>query len=248
MKAVGMVCRKISPPGPGNSPRGWRAPRDACNIRRLRRRGPVSEFIRFALVTFTSILFIVDPVAVVPAYLVITQNETAAARRRTALRACVAMTLLLAVFAATGTLIFRAFGITLPAFRTAGGLILWFTAMDMLRGERPSQEGRIELQEGQEKEDVALTPLAIPLLAGPGAISTIVVLAGQAHEPAHVATLYAAIGVTGLLSYVTLRAGEPLLSRLGNTGIRVMTRIMGLLLAAVAVQFVFTGIKEGLGL
>ena len=208
----------------------------------------MSEFIRFALVTFTSILFIVDPVAVVPAYLVITQNETATARRRTALRACVAMTLLLAVFAATGTLIFRAFGITLPAFRTAGGLILWFAAMDMLRGERPSQEGRIELQEGQEKEDVALTPLAIPLLAGPGAISTIVVLAGQAHEPAHVVTLYAAIGVTGLLSYVTLRAGEPLLSRLGNTGIRVMTRIMGLLLAAVAVQFVFTGIKEGLGL
>ncbi len=247
MKAVGMVCRKISPPGRAGSPRGWRRPPDACNIRRLRRRGPVSEFVRFALVTFTSILFIVDPIAVVPAYLVITQNETAAARRRTALRACVAMTLLLAVFAATGTLVFRAFGITLPAFRTAGGLILWFAAMDMLRGERPSQEGRIELQEGREKDDVALTPLAIPLLAGPGAISTIVVLAGQAHEPAHVAMLYAAIGVTGLLSYLTLRAGEPLLSRLGNTGIRVMTRIMGLLLAAVAVQFVFTGVKEGLG-
>jgi multiple antibiotic resistance protein len=211
-----MICRKIPLPGPGDSPRGWRAPHDACNIRRLRRRGPVSELVRFALVTFTSILFIVDPVAAVPAYLVITQNETAAERRWTALRACVAMTLLLAVFAA----IFRAFGITLPAFRTAGGLILWFAAMDMLRGERPSQKGRIELQEGREKEDVALTPLAIPLLAGPGAISTIVVLAGQAHAPAHVATLYAAIGVTGLLSHVTLRAGEPVLSRLGNTGIR----------------------------
>ncbi|HLQ22869.1 MAG TPA: MarC family protein, partial [Gemmatimonadales bacterium] len=86
------------------------------------------------------------------------------------------------------------------------------------------------------------------LLAGPGAISTVVVLAGQAHEPAHVTSLYGAIVVTGLLSYVTLRLGEPLLSRLGKTGIRVMTRIMGLLLAAVAVQFVLTGIKEGLGL
>ena len=248
MGTVGMVKGKIPRRGPSDSPRGWRLPNDPCNIRPSLTPGAVSDFARFALVTFTSVLFIVDPVAAVPAYLVITQNETAAERRRTALRACVAMTVLLAVFAATGTLIFRAFGITLPAFRTAGGLILWFAAMDMLRGERPSQEGRIELQEGRDKDDVALTPLAIPLLAGPGAISTIVVLAGQAHEPARAATLYAAIAVTGIVSYVTLRIGEPLLSRLGKTGIRVMTRIMGLLLAAVAVQFVLTGVKEGLGL
>ncbi len=248
MQAVGMVNRKISCPASPGSPPGL-APGPRClQHSPSSTPGPVSELARFALVTFTSVLFIVDPVAAVPAYLVITQNETAEERRRTALRACVAMTVLLVVFAATGTLIFRAFGITLPAFRLAGGLILWFTAMEMLRGERPSQEGRIELQEGREKEDVALTPLAIPLLAGPGAISTVVVLAGQAHEPAHVTSLYGAIVVTGLLSYVTLRLGEPLLSRLGKTGIRVMTRIMGLLLAAVAVQFVLTGIKEGLAL
>jgi len=208
----------------------------------------VSEFARFALITFTSILFIVDPVAVVPTYLAITQDETAADRRRTALRACIAMTLLLTVFAATGTLIFRALGITLPAFRVAGGLILWFSAMEMLRGERPTREGRGEIQEAQEKEDVALVPLAIPLLAGPGAISTIVVLAGQARAVPHIAVLYGTIVVTGVVSYYTLRVGEPLLRRLGKTGIRVITRIMGLLLAAVAVQFVLTGVKEGLSL
>ena len=208
----------------------------------------MSELARFALITFTSILFIVDPVAAGPTYLVITQDETAQGRRRTALRACLAMTVLLMVFAATGTFIFQAFGITLPAFRTAGGLILWFSAMEMLRGERPTREGRGELQEAKEKDDVALVPLAIPLLAGPGAISTIVVLAGQAHEPPHVMVLYSAIVVTGLVSYVTLRVGEPLLRRLGTTGIRVITRVMGLLLAAVAVQFVLTGVKEGLKL
>jgi multiple antibiotic resistance protein len=206
----------------------------------------VSELARFGLITITSILFIVDPVAAVPTYLVITQDETPESRRRTALRACIAMTLLLTVFAATGTLIFRTFGITLPAFRVAGGLILWFSAMEMLRGERPSREGRVEIQEAQEKEDVAIVPLAIPLLAGPGAISTIVVLAGQAHAPPQVALLYAAILVTGVVSYLTLRVGEPLLRRLGRTGIRVITRIMGLLLAAVAVQFVLTGVNEGL--
>jgi multiple antibiotic resistance protein len=199
---------------------------------------------RFALVTFTSVLFIVDPVAAIPTYLVITQQETPAERRRTARRACIAMTVLLVVFAATGTMLFQAFGITLPAFRTAGGLILWFVAMDMLHGERRTQEGRDEVYEGQIKEDVALTPLAIPMLAGPGAISTAIVLAGQARGPVQTIVVYASIIITGFISYLSLRLGEPLLGRLGKTGIRVVTRIMGLILAAVAVQFVFSGVRE----
>jgi multiple antibiotic resistance protein len=204
----------------------------------------MDELGRFALVTFTSIFFIVDPVAAIPTYLVITQQESAAERRRTARRACIAMTILMVVFGATGTMLFRAFGITLPAFRTAGGLILWFVAMDMLHGERRTQEGRDELFEGQIKEDVALTPLAIPMLAGPGAISTAIVVAGQAHGAAQSAVVYASIVLTGILSYISLRLGEPLLGRLGKTGIRVVTRIMGLILAAVAVQFVFSGVRE----
>ncbi len=208
----------------------------------------MDELSRFALVTLTAVLFIVDPIAVVPTYLVITQDETAAERRSTALRACVAMTLLLLLFAATGTGLFRAFGITLPAFRTAGGLILWFVAMDMLRGERRTQEGREEVMEGQAKEDVALTPLAIPMLAGPGAISTVIVLANEARGAAHGLVVYGAIIVTGVVSYLTLRLGEPLLVRLGKTGIKVVTRVMGLLLAAVAVQFVLSGVKEAFGL
>jgi len=204
----------------------------------------MEELGRFALVTFTSVLFIVDPVAAIPTYLVITQQESPAERRRTARRACIAMTVLLVVFGATGTMLFRAFGITLAAFRTAGGLILWYVAMDMLHGERRTQEGRDELYEGQLKEDVALTPLAIPMLAGPGAISTAIVLAGQAHGAAQSAVVYVSIILTGLISYVSLRLGEPLLGRLGKTGIRVVTRIMGLILAAVAVQCVFSGIHE----
>jgi multiple antibiotic resistance protein len=206
----------------------------------------MNDLGQFALVTVTSVLFIVDPVAVVPTYLIITQDETREQRRRTALRACIVMTILLTLFAATGTALFRPFGITLPAFRTAGGLILWFVALDMLHGERRTQEGRDEVVEGQAKEDVAITPLAIPMLAGPGAISTVIVLSGQARGPAQTAIVYGAIVVTGLVSYLTLRVGEPLLDRLGKTGVRVVTRIMGLLLAAVAVQFVLSGVKEAL--
>jgi multiple antibiotic resistance protein len=119
--------------------------------------------------------------------------------------------------------------------------------MDMLRGERRTQEGREELDEGQAKEDVAFTPLAIPMLAGPGAISTAIVIAGQARGVVQNLIVYGAIILTGIISYFSLRLGEPLLGRLGKTGIRVVTRIMGLILAAVAVQFVFSGIQEAFG-
>jgi multiple antibiotic resistance protein len=201
-----------------------------------------------AVITFTSILFIVDPLAAVPAYLVITQDETAAQRRRTALLACVGMAVILLVFTAAGGYIFRLFGITLPAFRIAGGLILWLVALDMLHAQRTTQEGREELVEGQAKEEVALTPLAIPILAGPGAISTSMVLATQAKTLTDLAAVYASILITAVVSYVTLRLGARAVARLGQTGIRVLTRIMGLLLAAIATQFILTGISEGLHL
>ena len=204
----------------------------------------MEELGRFALVTFTSVLFIVDPVAAIPTYLVITQQETATERRRTARRACIAMTALLVVFGATGTMLFRAFGITLAAFRTAGGLILWFVAMDMLHGERRTQEGREEVYEGQIKEDVAITPLAIPMLAGPGAISTIMVLSSQAAGMSEKIAVYVAIIVTMAIAWVVLRVGDKVVLRMGETGIRVMTRIMGLLLAAIAMQFVISGASD----
>ncbi|HEY7861110.1 MAG TPA: MarC family protein [Gemmatimonadaceae bacterium] len=206
----------------------------------------MSSYLQFTLVTFTSLLFIVDPVAVIPTYLVITQGNSVERRRRTALRACIAAGLLMTVFGVAGNAIFHIFGITLPAFRIAGGFILWLVALDMLRGERTTQESTEEIVEGQEKEDVALTPLAMPMLAGPGAISTVMVLAGQARGvPGHIA-VYGSIWVTAIICWLTLRAGDRLVTLLGQTGIRVMTRIMGLLLAAVATQFVITGALEAL--
>jgi multiple antibiotic resistance protein len=201
---------------------------------------------QFAIVTLTSVLFIVDPIAVIPTYLVITQRETADQRSVTARRACFAAGLILIAFALFGSLIFEIFGITIEAFRIAGGLILWVVAMDMLHGERKTQESRPEITEGQVKEDVAVTPLAMPMLAGPGAISTIMVLAGQARTMPQKLVVHAAIIVTMLISLIVLRVGERLVLRMGQTGIRVMTRIMGLLLAAIAVQFVITGVHDAL--
>ena len=93
-----------------------------------------------------------------------------------------------------------------------------------------------------------MTPLAIPMLAGPGAISTVIVLSGQAHGVLESGVVYASIVLTGIVSFFALRVGEPLLGRLGKTGIRVVTRVMGLILAAVAAQFVLSGVKEALGM
>jgi multiple antibiotic resistance protein len=204
--------------------------------------------LQFALVTFTSVLFIVDPIAVVPTYLVITQGQTQTQRRVTARRACIAATLLLVVFAAMGRTIFGLFGITMPAFRIAGGLILWLVAMDMLHGSRSTQEGTAEITEASVKDDVAVTPLAMPMLAGPGAISTVMVLSGQARTVPQTVVVYGSILLALLIAWVTLRAAEQLVLRMGQTGIRVMTRLMGLLLAAIAVQFVITGSREALGM
>jgi multiple antibiotic resistance protein len=201
---------------------------------------------QFALVTLTSVLFIVDPIAVIPTYLVITQGETTQQRAGTARRACVAAAIILVAFALGGSLIFQIFGITIEAFRIAGGLILWVVAMDMLHGQRTTQESRPEIAEGQAKEDVAVTPLAMPMLAGPGAISTIMVLAGQAKTMPEKLILHGSIVFTMFVSWIVLRVGERVVVRMGQTGIRVMTRIMGLLLAAIAVQFVITGARDAL--
>ena len=206
------------------------------------------ELLQFAMITFTSVLFIVDPIAVIPTYLVITRDETPLQRRRTALRACIAAAALLIAFGLAGRFIFQILGITMSAFRVAGGAILWIVAMDMLQAKRSTQESTPEIEEGTAKEDVAITPLAMPMLAGPGAISTIMVLAGQARTVGQSVVVYLSIVLTALVCWLTLRIGERLMTRMGQTGIRVMTRIMGLLLAAVAAQFVLTGVREGLSL
>ncbi len=199
---------------------------------------------QFAFVTFTSILFLVDPIAVVPAYLAFVQGEDAERRKATARAACVAAAITLLVFALSGDVILKMFGVTLAAFRIAGGFILWLVAMDMLRAKRSTQEGTEELMEGHQKEDVGITPLGIPMLAGPGAMSTVMVLGSQASSTTSKLIVHGSIVVTMLISWVMLRLADRVIARLGESGIRVATRVMGLLLAAVAVQFVMSGAQE----
>jgi multiple antibiotic resistance protein len=196
----------------------------------------------FATTAFVSVLFLVDPPGTVPAFIALTSRFTPAKRRRTALVASAAATLILMGFAAAGNVIFRVLGLTLPAFQIAGGLVLFVVALDMIRAQRSTQEEPSDMQEMSAATEVAIAPLAIPMLAGPAALSTVTVLMAQAEDTAAVGIVFLAIGLTGLVCYVTLRLAEPIQRRLGRTGVHVLDRVLGLVLAGIAVQFVLNGL------
>lgn len=197
------------------------------------------------LIPLVSIFFVVDPLATIPAFLTMTADDPPRKRSAMALKAAIASTVILVVFAASGGLIFRLFGVTLSAFRVAGGIVLGLSAIEMLRADRPSRETEEEIREGIDKVDISITPLAIPLLAGPGAISTVMVLTHQASSWSAAVPVYVAIALTGIATYVLLSYSTLLQRLLGKTGIHVLSRIMGLVLATIAVQFVLDGLRWG---
>ncbi len=198
----------------------------------------------FALTAVASILFVVDPLGALPAYLAMTGDVDPSQHRHTARRAALGATAVLALFGAAGKGLFSLFGLTMPAFQIAGGLILFLVALDMMRAQRLTQEGPGEVNEAFAKDDVAITPLAVPMLAGPAALSTVTMLLSRATTAAEVAVVYGAIAVTGAAIYGTLLLAQPLYRALGKTGIQVFSRVLGLILAAIAVQFVLNGLRD----
>jgi multiple antibiotic resistance protein len=193
---------------------------------------------------FTSVLFIVDPLTAVPSFLAMTARDAPETRRLMARRGAWTCLITLTSFALGGSLIFRLFGITIAAFKVAGGVLIGLNALDMVQARRSQQkETPVEKAEGIQKEDVGIMPLGVPMLAGPGAISTVMVLAGASKGPVSTIGVYAAIALTAFLCYVTLAAATRLERRLGQTGMRILTRLMGLVLCAIAVQFIIDGIK-----
>jgi multiple antibiotic resistance protein len=203
----------------------------------------VKELLSYSLVSFSAVFFVMDPMGLLPIFVAMTSKDTAQKRREMARRATLVAFGLLTVFAVFGGVIFRAFGITLEAFRIAGGVLLLLMALDMVRAlpsrTRSSPE---ETTEGYEKDDVAIVPLAMPLLAGPGAIATVMVVASRGGSWMHTGIVIGAVGFTCAVTYLMLRAAGPLNRLFGRTGIAVLERIMGLLLAAIAVQFIADGI------
>lgn len=206
-----------------------------------------APIVRFSVLALSSIFFLVDPFAAIPAFLAITADAEAERRKRMARKAALTCFVVLTTFALVGKLIFQMFGITLPAFEIAGGLILLLIGLDMLAAKRsPTQEATGDAEEASHKEDAGIVPLGIPMLAGPGAISSVMVLIGQVPNLWHyqTAAILGSIAITCLISYWVLAAAIKVRQFLGETGIRILIRIMGLLLVALAMQFFVNGLTD----
>jgi len=195
-----------------------------------------TQATQFALLAFSSLLSVINPVSAAPIFVALAPIEPAE-RRRTALKACLAAVAVLAVFAAAGGAIFAFFQITVPAFQIAGGVL--FTMMSLREME---DRDRHVTEEDAEKLDPSVVPLGIPVIAGPGAISAMMVLVGQARDGMHRIGLALALAASMLITLGILFAAPAIVARLGRTGQRVVTKIMGLVTVVIGVQFILNGL------
>ena len=200
----------------------------------------------FYLTTFVTLFVIIDPIALAPLFGALTQGMDAGHRRAVALRACVIAVALMALFGLLGDKILSVIGISMPAFRISGGILLFVTALDMLF-ERRTQ--RREGQHADPHHDPSVFPLATPLIAGPGAFTTMILLVNNtpATGLAHTLAIHAVMIAVVVIAFLMFLAAGVIERALGRTGIVVITRLLGMLLAALSVQFVLDGIR-GTGL
>jgi multiple antibiotic resistance protein len=209
----------------------------------------VTEFLVYVAI-FVTVFALVDPIGALPFFVALTQGFDETDRTVVIRRAVAVLGSVLMVFALVGRFLFAAFGLTLAAFEIAGGILLFIVAYDMLHGEvtrtKLTTEDRDEAI--ARRDEVSVVPLGIPLLAGPGAISTVMIYEGSgANDPFAVLAVFVAIAITTAATYFILRYGQRIFRYLGKTGIMAMTRVLGLLLAAVGVQFVVNGIIGAFG-
>ena len=201
----------------------------------------------YLFVAVSTLFTLVNPLGAIGPFLAMTVGESTEKRRDQARRASIVASAVLAGSALVGSFVFSFFGITLPALKIAGGILLFFIAFDMVNARQSGTKTTKEEQsEGQNKEDIAVFPLGIPLLAGPGSIVSVFVLSEQAKTLPNQVSLYGAIAITGLTIFLTLRQAHLLANILGQTGINVFSRLMGVVLAAISIQFVIDGLRAAL--
>jgi len=198
----------------------------------------------FLITAFATLFVVIDPPGLIPLFIALTPGMSSAQRRAIGLRACLVAITILTLFGLLGEAVLGFIGISMPAFRIAGGILLFLTALDMLF------ERRTQRREGQttvHEHDPSVFPLAIPLISGPGAIATMILLVGQSSTWQGVVAVHLVMIFVVSLGFALFLVAGPLEKVLGRTGTVVITRLLGMLLAALSVQFVIDGIK-GTGL
>jgi multiple antibiotic resistance protein len=195
--------------------------------------------LTFGLLCFSSLVTIIDPFAAAPLFVAMTDGADARERRRVALRACAVSLGLLVLFAVGGSLILKMFGITIDAFRIAGGILFVGMATRMLAGaeKREPEDG------GEAASDPSIVPLAMPLICGPGAISTVMVLMGQSATALHVVAFFVALVAAITATALFLIVSPAALRLVGRSGVHVLTQVMGLIVCVIGIQFVIDGVR-----
>ena len=204
--------------------------------------------LEFAIATFAAIFAIVNPIGNIPLFSAVTEGYSPELKRKIIIKTCLVTFGVLTGFGIFGQYVFLVYGITIPAFKIAGGILLFSVAFSMMQGQRSrakmSDEDNLE---AMSKEDIGVVPLGIPLFAGPGAITTVMIYisyATRANDLFDLTSVFVSIIATTLISYILLTYSQRIFERMGRGGALAFSRIMGLLLAAVAVSFVMSGIFE----
>lgn len=202
------------------------------------------DFMRFGLAAFVTLLVVVDPPGVVPIFVALTRDEQPARRRAILTRAVLIAFGVALFFLVAGRAVLSYLGVTVHAFAISGGILLFATAMPMLFGHRGGLQAPERRERGSVGQDISVFPLAIPMISGPGVIATILLLTSQAAgDPRRLAAVALAITLVFLATFVALYLGGRLITLLGEGGVHIATRVMGIVLAALAVQYVLNGIS-----
>ena len=204
----------------------------------------LKETISFAVMAVPALVVITNPLLATSAFLTLTTHYPSSAKKSVIRKAVSVAFAVLFIFAISGTFIFRMFSITIGSFQIAGGVILFTVALGMLhaKAQRMKQTPQ-EMKEAMTRDDIAVVPLAIPMISGPGAITTVLVLAGDATDVSKMIVLFVSLIIAMMVVFLVLRRASRLQRFVGASGMNIMNRLMGLILAAVAVQFIINGIK-----
>ena len=201
------------------------------------------------IAAFTTLFVIIDPPGLAPLFVALTQGMTPAQRRSILVRAVIISFGLMIAFLLLGETLLGFIGISMPAFRIAGGVLLFLTALEMLFQKRQARrEDNATEAQTEHEDDPSVFPLAMPLIVGPGAITTIILLAGQANGPADFAAIAGVLAAVLTFVFIFCAASGLIERALGKTGINIVTRLLGMLLAALAIQFILDGIAQSFGI
>lgn len=201
------------------------------------------NLMQFGLAAFVTLLVVVDPPGVVPIFVALTKDEQPVRRRRILTRAVLIAFGVALFFLLAGRVVLSYLGVTVYAFAISGGVLLFATAMPMLFGQRGGLQAPDGRERGSMGQDISVFPLAIPMLSGPGLIATILLLTSQVNsDPRRLIAIAAATGLVFLVTFISLYLGARLIALLGEGGVHIATRVMGIVLAALAVQYVLNGI------